>query len=160
MKIDFLIKLSSYRPVIFTKTPKRGIENSSLLLREMLDFKLTAKYLHLRRSEFPSIFRNRLTANVSADLLRAILKWNEKVFLLRNMPSLAVFVIALHTTSISAGTLLLHTHFTLTLSPGPFNLTFTNAISNVFKQFIIISKIRRFGPWMGKRKPLIKRLFL
>lgn len=141
MKIDFLIKLSSYRPVIFTKTPKHGIENSSLLLREMLGLKLTAKYLHLRRSEFPSIFQSKLIADVSADLLRTLLKWNEKVFLLRNMPSLAVFVIALHITSISASTLLLHTHFTVTLSPGPFNLTFMNAISNMFKQFIIISPV-------------------
>lgn len=89
-------------------------------------------------------------ADVSAGLLRTIFKWNEKVFLLRNMPSLAVFVITLQITSISASTLSLHTHFTLTLSPGPFNLTFMNAISNVFKQFIIISKFCGFGPWMGK----------
>lgn len=44
MEIDFLIKLSSYRAVIFTETPKHVIENVSPCWREMLVFKLTAEH--------------------------------------------------------------------------------------------------------------------
>lgn len=120
----------------------------------MLLFKHFAKYLCLRRSEFLPIFQSKLPRKVSADLLHTILKWNEKVFLLRNLPSLAVFVIFLpHYSNISSHTFITHSFH--------FGLIYWSFLFNLYECYqkcvqIIINTVLWIWPLDGKMKSLLK----
>lgn len=114
MEIDFLIKLSLYRAVIFTQTPKHVIENVSLCWREMLVFKLTAKHPCLRRSELLSMSQSELTIKVPCHSPLHYLDMEGRAFLLRNLTTFSVFVIfPSRYINIRCHIFLLFTHFCL-----------------------------------------------